>query len=71
MENTGNLNEDLRSTVDNLLGNIKSNLEAYKKVDATLSDSTLFNVATHLRMANSALEKGFIKDACDDIENII
>lgn len=47
---------------------ILKNMQAYSKVDATLSETTLLKVSGHIRSAKNALEAGFVKDACDEIE---
>lgn len=42
---------------------------AYSKVDASLSEKTLLNVLASLQEANIHLEKGFINDACEEVES--
>ena len=44
---------------------------AYKKVDATLSEKTIFDTWCHLNWANKTLESGFVKDACDEVDAIL
>jgi hypothetical protein len=44
---------------------------AYKKVDATLSEKTLFETAIYLNMAESKLESGFVNDACNEVEKLM
>jgi hypothetical protein len=66
MENTKAL-ESVEGKIDAIIGNLK----AYKAVDATLSEETLKSVANALETANNVLERGFIGDACDDVEEII
>ena len=61
--------DKLMKIIKNNLMAIENNLEAYKKVNATLSEKTLFNVATYLDMTNQILEKGFIDDACDEVQS--
>lgn len=57
---------------DSILKNIYEivkRLESYKKVDATLSESTILKVSAYLKMADEALEKGFVEDACKEIDD--
>ena len=61
-------NSNLQRIVDEKLKAIRANLDAYKNVDATLSTDTLFGVATCLEIANNKLERGMIRDACNEIE---
>lgn len=61
--------DKLLEIVEDKINSIKTKLESYKRVNATLSEQTLFETASYLEMADSKLEKGFIKDACDEIEN--
>lgn len=69
----GNKNEQVVtiSDIEKELVEISENLLAYKKVDATLSEKTIFDTWFYLKEANKKLEKGFIKDACDEVETII
>ena len=54
--------------VKNKIEEIKTRLESYEKVDATLSNTTLLQTLMHLEHADDALERGFVKDACDEID---
>lgn len=54
------INEKLNTICDRLL--------SYQKVDATLSEKTLLEVAVHLDIADDKLEKGFVNDACEEVE---
>jgi hypothetical protein len=61
--------DKLLKEITNKLTSICDNLLAYKKVDATLSEKTLLEIAVHLSIADEKLEKGFVEDACDEIDN--
>lgn len=61
--------DKLLEIIEDKINSIKTKLESYKRVDATLSEQTLFETASYLEMADNKLEKGFVKDACDEIEN--
>ena len=63
--------DNLLKMVENKINSIKTKLESYKKVDATLSEQTLFETAAYLEMADNKLEKGFVKDACDEIDKAL
>lgn len=54
--------------VKDKLNEIKTRLESYEKVDATLSNTTLLQTLMYLENADDALEQGFVKDACDEID---
>ena len=54
--------------VKNKIEEIKTRLESYEKVDATLSNMTLLRTLAHLEHADDALEQGFVKDACEEID---
>ena len=58
----------LKASIRKKLKEIENNLDAYEKVDATLSKKTLSNVEKCLDLAGQALEVGFIEDACNEIE---
>jgi ribosome-associated translation inhibitor RaiA len=58
----------LKASIRKKLKEIENNLDAYEKVDATLSKKTLSNVEKCLDLADQALEVGFIADACSEIE---
>lgn len=49
---------------------IKERLESYIKVDASLSDNTLEQSLFFLNLADATLENGFVKDSCDEINNV-
>lgn len=61
--------DKLLKEITNKLNSICDNLLAYQKVDATLSEKTLLEIAVHLSIADEKLEKGFVKDSCDEIDN--
>ena len=50
------------------LNEINTRLESYEKVDATLTNTTLLQTLMYLEHADDALERGFVKDACDEID---
>ena len=52
----------------NKLEELNSTIKAYDRLDATLSEDTLKKTYKSLDSAFSALEKGFVKDAVNDIE---
>ncbi len=54
--------------VKDKLNDIKTRLESYKKVDATLNNTTLLQTLMYLEHADDALERGFVKDACNEID---
>jgi len=54
--------------VKDKLNEINTRLESYEKVDATLSNTTLLQALMYLEHADNALEQGFVKDACDEID---
>ena len=54
--------------VKDKLNEINTRLESYEKVDATLSNTTLLQTLMYLEHADDALERGFVKDACDEID---
>lgn len=63
--------DKLLNLIEDKINEIKERVESYKKVNATLSCDTLFRTASYLEMADSVLEKGFVKDACDEIDKSI
>jgi hypothetical protein len=54
--------------VKNKIEDIKTRLESYEKVDATLSNMTLLRTLAQLERADEVLEQGFVKDACEEID---
>ena len=54
--------------VKDKLNEINTRLESYEKVDATLTNTTLLQTLMYLEHADDALERGFVKDACDEID---
>ena len=54
--------------VKDKLNEINTRLESYEKVDATLSNTTLLQTLMYLEHADDALERGFVKDACNEID---
>ena len=57
--------------IEKSLKSIEEKIEAYKKVDATLSDKTLSVVGFIIDLADETLEKGFVFDSCEEIEKAI
>lgn len=57
--------------IEEELATLSENIMAYKKVDATLSEKTIFDTWCHLNWANKTLESGFVKDACDEVDAIL
>ena len=54
--------------VKDKLNEINTRLESYEKVDATLSNTTLLQTLMYLERADDTLERGFVKDACYEID---
>ena len=54
--------------VKDKLNEINTRLESYEKIDATLSNKTLLRTLAQLERADEALEQGFVKDACEEID---
>lgn len=54
--------------VKDKLNEINTRLESCEKVDATLSNTTLLQTLMYLEHADDALERGFVKDVCDEID---
>ena len=54
--------------VKDKLNEINTRLESYEKVDATLTNTTLLQTLMYLEHADDELERGFVKDACDEID---
>lgn len=50
---------------------LKQRIESYKKVDASLSELTLLKTISYLSMADEVLEKGFIKDSLNEVNNAL
>ena len=65
MEKTDNLLKDIKKNIYEIV----KRLASYEKVDATLSEKTLLKVSAYLKMADEALEKGFVEDACKEIDD--
>ena len=62
------MNEKKVNKILDVIKEIVDNLEAYKKVDATISDETLIMVEAILKFANNQLERGFVISSCDEID---
>ena len=60
--------KQLKKKVADELETICNRMASYNKVDATLTEKTLIETLSYLRLADNALEKGFVKDACDEID---
>jgi len=65
MEKTDNLLKDIKKNIYE----ISNRLESYKKVDATLSEKNLLKTLKYLKKADETLEKGFVEDACKEIDD--
>lgn len=57
-----------RSIIKNL-ESITDRLNTYDTVGATLSEDTLMKVNAYLMAADRSLESGFVKDACQEIDD--
>lgn len=64
-------NEELIELISKKLNSICDRILSYQKVDATLSDKTLLETLVHLNLADGTLEEGFVKDACNEIDEVI
>lgn len=62
---------EYKNNIIKTLEDITDNLSAYSKVDATLSENTLMKVNAYLMAANRSLESGFVKDACNEINEVL
>lgn len=62
-------NKWLKVKLQEALDGINKRIESYEKVDATISNETLTEAIVYLRMADDVLEKGFVNDACKEIED--
>ncbi len=62
------VNSTLKNQIYNKLQELNNTIKAYDRVNATLSDETLNKTYKSLSMAIDTLEKGFVKDAVNDIE---
>ena len=61
-------NRQLINEVYDKLNKLLNNLEALKKVDATVSDTTLKVLSDNITRADECLMRGFIEDSCKEIE---
>ena len=57
-----------KESIADTLEKIVDRLNSYEMLDATLSENTLMMVNAYLIAADNALESGFVKDACEEIE---
>lgn len=64
-------NKDYKKEVSKNLTKIVKRFNQYITLDATLSDETLKQVNSYIEKADNALESGFVKDACDEIDNVL
>lgn len=62
------VNSTLKNQIYNKLQELNNTIKAYDRVNATLSDETLNKTYKSLSTAIDTLEKGFVKDAVNDIE---
>lgn len=58
-----------KELIYNEIYSLLDTFNAYSIVDASLSEKTLLNVLASLQEANMHLEKGFINDACQEVES--
>jgi hypothetical protein len=59
---------EYKNSIVQNLESITDQLSRYQAVDATLSEDTLMRVNAYLMAADRTLEKGFVIDACNEIE---
>ena len=64
-------NVHLKKTIKDRIHSLSELIEACEKVDATMSDETLLSTLAHIDLALETFEKGFVNDACDEIERQI
>ncbi len=62
---------DYKNSIIQNLESITDQLNRYNTVGATLSEDTLMRVNAYLRAADRALESGFVKDACNEVEEVL
>ena len=65
------MNKKIYSKILSDLKTLVDNLNAYNKVDATVTDDTLLKVDSIVNFANDVLEKGFVEDSCNEIEELL
>ena len=58
------------NSINEKIEEIKERLQSYKNLDATLSVEVLNQTLFFLNVADVTLENGFVKDACDEIDNV-
>ena len=58
------------NSINEKIEEIKERLQSYKNLDATLSVEVLNQTLFFLNVADATLENGFVKDACDEIDNV-
>jgi len=63
--------DNLILIIEKAIDSLKQRIESYKKVDASLSELTLFKTASYLNMADEVLEKGFVKDSLNEVNNAL
>ena len=63
--------DNLILIIEKTIDSLKQRIESYKKVDASLSELTLFKTASYLSMADEVLEKGFVKDSLNEVNNAL
>jgi Ni,Fe-hydrogenase III component G len=56
------------NNINKKIEEIKERLQSYENVDAMLSIETLNKTLYFLEAADNALENGFVKDACNEID---
>lgn len=65
------VNSTLKNQIYNKLQELNNTIKAYDRVNATLSDETLNKTYKSLSTAIDMLEKGFVKDAVNDVEKFL
>ena len=62
---------DYKNSIVQTLENITDQLNRYNTVGASLSEDTLMRVNAYLMAADRALESGFVKDACNEVDEVL
>jgi hypothetical protein len=62
---------EYKNSIIQNLESITDQLNRYNTVGATLSEDTLMRVNAYLMAADRTLEKGFVNDACNEVEEVL
>lgn len=62
---------DYKNSIVQTLESITDQLNRYNTVGASLSEDTLMRVNAYLMAADRALESGFVKDACNEVDEFL